>query len=164
MHFCAFSMQIGNYRAYETILRNEISKNDQERIHNCRVRVFLGIYGFIVGMMVDLMIWSSLFFAVFVFWFMFSAILKVFRTLWDRNIHSAKSPPISGLTIYYARFSGSFVFFCQLLVRKLDYCSKKRFLSSIFLLHELLRFLHNRSTAESRLSNFGNLSLTHSWQ
>ena len=52
----------------------------------------LRIYG---GLIVDLMIWSSLFFAVFMFWFMFSAIVKVFRYFWDRNILWVKSPPIS---------------------------------------------------------------------
>ena len=55
----------------------------------------LRIYG---GLIVDLMIWSPLFFAVFVFWFMFSAIVKVFRYFWDRNILWALSPPISGRT------------------------------------------------------------------
>ena len=30
MQFCAFNMQIGNYRAYATIPRNEFSTNDQD--------------------------------------------------------------------------------------------------------------------------------------
>ena len=34
MQFCAFSMQIGNYRAYPIIPRNEFSKNDQELRQN----------------------------------------------------------------------------------------------------------------------------------
>ena len=36
----------------------------------------LRIYGGLTG---DLILWGSLFFAGFVFWFMFSAIVKVFR-------------------------------------------------------------------------------------
>ena len=55
----------------------------------------LRIYG---GLIVDLMIWSSLFFEVFVFWFMFSAIVNVFLYFWNRNIIWAKSPPISDRT------------------------------------------------------------------
>ena len=51
----------------------------------------LRIYG---GLIVDLILWGSLFFAGFVFWFMFSAIVKVFRN----NIIWAKYPPISGRT------------------------------------------------------------------
>ena len=66
-------MQTGNYRAYATMPRNEFSTNDQDlrnnpkRSDNCLVRVFardLRIYG---GLIVDLMIGSSLSFAVFVF-------------------------------------------------------------------------------------------------
>ena len=34
MHFCVFSMQIGDYRAYATILRNEFSENDQDLRNN----------------------------------------------------------------------------------------------------------------------------------
>ena len=30
MHVCAFSIQIGNHRAYATIPRKELSKNDQD--------------------------------------------------------------------------------------------------------------------------------------
>ena len=56
---------------------------------------FLRIYG---GLMVDLVIWSSLFFAIFVFWFMFSAIVDVFRYFWDRNILWVKYPPICDRT------------------------------------------------------------------
>ena len=50
------------------------------------------------GLIVDLMIWKFLFFSVFVFWFMFSAFMKVFRYFWDRNILWAKSSPISDRT------------------------------------------------------------------
>ena len=53
----------------------------------------LRIYG---GLIVDLM--SPLFCTVFVFWFMFYAIVRVFRYFWDRNILLAKYPPISGRT------------------------------------------------------------------
>ena len=34
MNFCAFSMQINNYTACATILRNEISENDQDLLMN----------------------------------------------------------------------------------------------------------------------------------
>ena len=51
-----------------------------------------------VGFIFDLMFCRSLFFAVFVFWFMFSAIMKVFRYFRDRNILYAKYPPISDST------------------------------------------------------------------
>ena len=63
-------------RTYEIIL--------QKRQLPCKgTALDLRIYG---GLIVDLMIWSSLFVAVFVFWFMVSAIVKVFRYFWDRNI------------------------------------------------------------------------------
>ena len=55
----------------------------------------LQIYG---GLIVDLMLWSSLFFAGFVFWLMFSAIVKVFRYFSDRDILWAKFLNISGRT------------------------------------------------------------------
>ena len=75
-------------RTYEIILmKRQLSCKDIARD--------LRIYG---GLIVDLMLWSSLFFAGFVFWFMISAIVKVFRYFWDRNIIWAKSPPISGRT------------------------------------------------------------------
>ena len=53
----------------------------------------LRIYG---GLSVDLMLWKYLFFAGFVIWFMFSAIVKVFRYFSDRNILWANFPNISG--------------------------------------------------------------------
>ena len=55
----------------------------------------LRIYG---ALIVNLMMLSSLLFAIFVLSFMLSAIVKVFRDFWDRNILSAKSPPISDRT------------------------------------------------------------------
>ena len=55
----------------------------------------LRVYG---GLIIYLMIWNTLFFAVFMFWFMFSAIVKVFSYFWDRNILWAKYPSISGRT------------------------------------------------------------------
>ena len=63
---------IGNYRAYATKPRNEFSKNNQDlqknrteaKLSNTGISRDLRIYG---GLIVDLMIWSSLFFAVFVF-------------------------------------------------------------------------------------------------
>ena len=99
-------------RTYEIILqKRQLSWNG--------IACDLRIYG---GLIVDLMIWSSLFFAVFVFWFMFSAIVKVFRYFWDRNILWAKYPPISGNTgDLLRRIFGKFcVFSCQSLVRELD--------------------------------------------
>ena len=67
------------------------------------------IYGWLIF---DLMIWSSIFFAVFVFWFMFSAIVKVFRNVLDRNILWAKSPPIVGRTgDLLSRIFGNFCVF-----------------------------------------------------
>ena len=50
------------------------------------------------GLIVDRIIWSSLFFAVFVFRFIFSTIVKIFRYFSDRNILGVKSPPFSGRT------------------------------------------------------------------
>ena len=81
----------------------------------------LQIYG---GLIVDLIIWSSLFFAVFVFLFMFSAIGKVFRYFLGRDILWMKSPPISGRTCdLLRRILGEILCFsCQSLVREFDYC------------------------------------------
>ena len=72
-------------KTYEIIL--------QERQLSCKgIARDLRIHG---GLIVDLMIWSYLFIAVFVFWFMFSAIVKVFRYFWDSNTLWAKPLPIS---------------------------------------------------------------------
>ena len=65
-------MQIGNYRAYATMPRNEFSTNDKDFRKNPTLATIvckgiardLRIYG---GLIVDPMIRSSLFFAVFVF-------------------------------------------------------------------------------------------------
>ena len=98
----------------------------QKRPMSCKGIVRdLRIYG---GLIVDLMIWSNLFFAGFMIWFLFSAIIKVFRYFWDRNILWAKYPPISGITgDYYAGFSGSFVFFLSITCQRTGLLLKKRF-------------------------------------
>ena len=75
-------------RIYEIILQKQ-QLSCKGIVHDLR------IYGWLI---VDLMIWSSFFFAVFLFWFMYSAIMKVVRYFWDRNILWAKFPPISGRT------------------------------------------------------------------
>ena len=49
------------------------------------------------GIARDLRIYGLLI-VVFVFWFIFSTVVEVFRYFWDRNIPWAKSPPISGRT------------------------------------------------------------------
>ena len=75
-------------RTYEIIL--------QQRHLSCKgIARDLRIYA---GLIVDLMIWSSLFIVVFVFWFISFAIVNVFRYFWDRNILRAKSPPICDRT------------------------------------------------------------------
>ena len=101
-------------RTYEIILK--------KRQLSCKgIALDLRIRG---GLIVDLMIGSSLFFAVFVFWFMFFVIGKDFRYFWDRNIPSVKSPLISGRTGDLLRriFRKFCIFFCESLVRELDYC------------------------------------------
>ena len=104
MHFCSFSMQIGNYRVYATIPRNEFSKIDQDLQKNpteASIVVYVYFPGFTdlwLDNFFDLTIWKFLFFSGFVFWFLFSAIVKVLRYFWDRNILWAKLPPISGRT------------------------------------------------------------------
>ena len=108
----------------------------------------LRIYG---GLIVDLMVWSSFFFAVFVFWFMFSAIVKVFCYFWDRNILWAKSPPISCRTDdFYARFSKGFVFFLSITCQRTGLLLKEEIFVINIPLHDLLRFVLNRWPAESR--------------
>ena len=50
--FCAFSMQIGNYRAYATILGNKFSKHHKEESHrsdNFLLRVLPVFHGFMTG-------------------------------------------------------------------------------------------------------------------
>ena len=141
-------------RTYEIIL--------QKRKLSCKgIARDLRIYG---GFIVDLMIFSSLFFAVFLFWFMFSAIVKVFRYFRDRNILWAKSPPISGITgDLLRRIFGKFCVFPVIHLSENWIANKKEIFSSIFPEHEVLRFLLNRPQAESRLSNLWNLSFIHSW-
>ena len=103
MQFCEFSVQIDNYRAYATMPRKNLAQMTrtyeiilQKRQLSCKgIACDLRIYSVLI---VDLMIWSSLYFAVFVFWFMFSAIVKVFRYFWNCTILWAKSLPISGRT------------------------------------------------------------------
>ena len=120
MQFCEFRVQIDNYRAYATIPRNEFSTNDQDLWNNhtdatisCKVIARdLRIYG---GLIVALVIWSSIFFAVFVFWFMFSAIVRFFVTFgiaisFERNLRPF---PIE-LASYYPGFSGSSLFFLSI--------------------------------------------------
>ena len=85
------------------------------RSNNCRVRVFPGIYGFMVG-------WLSIWRFEVPFSLQFLCFDSCFPRLWkffvnfgiatsfERNIHIF---PVE-LTIYYARFSGSFVFFLSI--------------------------------------------------
>ena len=85
-------------RTYEIIL--------QKRQLSCKVIApDSRIYG---GLIVDLMICNSFFFAVFVFWFAFSAIVKGFPYFCDRSIFWAKVPPIFDRT---GRIFGKFCVF-----------------------------------------------------
>ena len=171
MHFCAFSMQIGNYIAYATIPRNEFSKIDQDLRKN-PTEATIVVYGYFPGS-TDLW-WVD-------FWsddlkiplpFRFCVLIYVFRVYESFSLLLGSQHRLGEIFTYF-RYNWRFIthdfrkilcFSCQSLIRELDYCLEKRFLSSIFPLHELLQFSLNRSPAESRLSNFGNLSLIHSWQ
>ena len=117
---CAFGMQIGNYRAYSTIQRNKFRKmtrtcEESYRSENCRVRIFSGIYGFMVGW---LLIWwfeNSFSFQLLCFDSCFPRWWKYFVTFgiatsFEGNLHLF---PVE-LTIYYARFSERFVFFLSI--------------------------------------------------
>ena len=85
-------MQIYNYRAYATILGNELSKHDKDLQNNPLQATLVWFYD---GFILDMMIQCSILIAVFVFWFMFSSIVKGFRYFWDCNILEGKSPSIS---------------------------------------------------------------------
>ena len=115
-----------------------------------------------VGFIFDPIFCRSLFFAVFVFDSCFPRLWKFFVTLgiatfFTRNLHIF----LVLLTIYYARFSGSFVFFLSKTCQKIWLLIKEDILSWIFPLHELFNvfFVLNRPPAESRMSNFGKLNL-----
>ena len=113
-----------------------------------------------VGLIVNLMIWSSFLFAVFVFDSIFLRLWKYSVTLgiaisFKPNCHRF---PVE-LEIYYARFSESIVLFLSIISQKTVSLLKEE---SIFPLHELVRYLLNGSPAESRWSNFWYFSLVHS--
>ena len=125
MHFCVFSMQIGDYRAYATILRNEFSENDQDLRNNPTETTMIVVNEYFPGC-TDLW-WVDCqsddlefpFLCSFVFWFMFSAIVKIYRYFWDRNILWAKSPPISGRTVDLLRtIFGKFCVFLSITCQK----------------------------------------------
>ena len=101
-------------RIYEIILQKQ-QLSCKGIVHDLR------IYGWLI---VDLMIWSSFFFAVFLFWFMYSAIMKVVRYFWDRNILWAKFPTYfrKNWRFITQDFRKVLCFSYQSLVRELDYC------------------------------------------
>ena len=120
MHFCAFSMQIGNNRAYATMPRNEFSKIYQDMQKN-PTEATIVVYGYFPGS-TDLWwvdFWSDhlkfLFFQVLCFDSCFPRLWKFFVTFgiaasFRRKFHLF---PVE-LTIYYAWFSESFVFFLSI--------------------------------------------------
>ena len=164
-------MQISYYRAYATIPRNEFSKIDQDLRKN-PTEATIVVYGYFTGS-TDL--WWVDFWpddSKIPFLFRFCVLIHVFRVCESFSLLLGSQHPLGEIFAYF-RYNWRFIthdfrkvlcFTCQSLVRELDYCLEKRFLSSTFPLHELLRVLLNRSPAESRLSYFGNLSLIHSWQ
>ena len=128
MEICAFSMQIGNYKVYATIPRNELSKNDQDlrKIHTEATIVF---YEYCPGSsnlcsIVDLMIWNPLFRAVF-----------VFRVCESFSLLLRSKHPLSEIYTYFWSnwrflqhdFREICFFFCQSVVWKLDCCLKRDF-------------------------------------
>ena len=132
MRFCAFSMQIDNYRVYARIKRMNLAR--MTRSDNCLVRVLPGFYRFMVSI---LSIWEfevpfSLKFLCFDYWFV--RFWKFFVTSWiaisfERNLQLF---PVE-LAIYFALLSGSFVFFFSV-NRLSENCiaAIRRFFASIY--------------------------------
>ena len=171
MHFCGISMQIGNYRAYATIPRTEFSKMSKTcekilqkpKLSCTGISRVLLIY---VGLTVDLMIWSSLFFAVFVFWFIFSAIVEVFCYFWDRSILWVNSPPIPGRTgdLLSTNFRNFCVFFFQSIICQRTGSLLKEEFFDIGIPHaRTFTVLTKSVTRRVTLEQFCKFKLIHSW-
>ena len=101
-------MQISHYKTYATIFRNDFSNNRQDlRLYHEEATIVLRvptrdirIYDIII---VRLVLWYYFISSDFMFWLMFSAIMKVFCTFGDHNIVLTKSPFVSGRTSHLSR-------------------------------------------------------------
>ena len=100
LHFCAFSIQIGNYRAYATIQRNEFSKNNQDLRKN-PTEATIVVYGYFPGITDLWWVYCRSDDLKFPFLCRFCVLINVFRDYESCSLLLESQHPLSEISTYF---------------------------------------------------------------